>query len=733
MNEKEKLKQELKERLKELKTIYKFSQIVEKEGIKLEGIYKKLANIIPKGYQYPGIASAVIKVKGEDYKSKRFKKSNYCQSAPIKINGKKEGFIQVCYSKKKKFLNQELKMLNAISERLGRIIERKTAQKLIKKSEKKYQRLTESINDIIYSMNPDGKITYISPQVKKYGYAQEDFVGKNIIKHIIPKDRPRVLKDAMRTWRTGEEFPTIFRIKDKKGKIVWMEERGKVVKDSKGKVVSTIGVIRDITKTKKLNDELEKSREAYKSIFESSPEAIVVIDKKGKITNINNRVTEWLGYKTKNLIGKSLMQLPFLSLKNKAIIVKKFAERLLGKKLEPYDVEFLTKKKKKKIGRIRGAKTKHGALILITDVTKELENQRLIEASEKKYRDLFENSTDLIQSCDLKGRIIEVNNAWMQIMGYERKDLKGLNLKKIVAKESLKHCMKLFKEVIGGESINNISAVFKTKEGEKIFVEGSAQPLIKNEEIVGSWGIFRNVTLKKRFEEVKVQQERTRMSLSLRNQFLNQVSHELRHPLVPIIGYSSTILEEKNLTSEQKKNLKKVLDNANQLKDLINKLISSTDFKIEEVKKSKKDIGKLLKQVLNGYEKKIKSKGLHFKKKIKNNVMAKINSEKIKQSIKILFDNAVKNTSKGFITFELKEDGDNFYIIIQDSGKGIPEKELEKIEKEEYSFEKDYSTFYKGFSLGLMIVKQTVKLHEGRIEFNSKKGKGTKIKLRIPK
>ena len=71
--------------------------------------------------------------------------------------------------------------------------------------------------------------------------------------------------------------------------------------------------------------------EIYKTIFKSSPEAIVLLDTKGKVLNANERIHDWLGFKTKDIIGKNILTLPFIPPRSKPKIIAKFTQRVLGK------------------------------------------------------------------------------------------------------------------------------------------------------------------------------------------------------------------------------------------------------------------------------------------------------------------------------------------------------------------------------------------------------------------
>ena len=116
--------------------------------------------------------------------------------------------------------------------------------------------------------------------------------------------------------------------------------------------------------------------ERYRKIFELSPEAIAILNRKGRVLDINGKVYELLGYKTEEIIGKTLLQLPFFSKKSRIVVSENFLKRMLGKNINPYDVDFIGKGGKKIVGRIRATHVRDknrkivGLIIMVSDVTK---------------------------------------------------------------------------------------------------------------------------------------------------------------------------------------------------------------------------------------------------------------------------------------------------------------------------------------------------------------------------
>ena len=135
------------ERVKELNCLYGFSKIVEIPNTSLEEILEAANGLLPAAWQYPEVACSRIVLGKQEFRTKDFKQTKRTQQSFIKTHGKRAGFVEVCYLEEKPtldegpFLMQERYLLDAIAERLGRIIERKRSEKALKKSEKKYRSL----------------------------------------------------------------------------------------------------------------------------------------------------------------------------------------------------------------------------------------------------------------------------------------------------------------------------------------------------------------------------------------------------------------------------------------------------------------------------------------------------------------------------------------------------------------------------------------------------------------
>lgn len=147
--------------------------------------------------------------------------------------------------------------------------------------------------------------------------------------------------------------------------------------------------------------------ELYKLVFELSPEAIVVLDIKGDLVMANGRLMDWLGYAPEEVVGMNLATFPFVSLKGKAIILKNFMLRMAGQKVEPYEIEFISRDGQSKFGRIVAQRFHNskgeaeGEVVVITDVTEkrklEEEQRQRIEEIEKMNRAMIGRELKMVE------------------------------------------------------------------------------------------------------------------------------------------------------------------------------------------------------------------------------------------------------------------------------------------------------------------------------------------------
>ncbi len=148
-----------------------------------------------------------------------------------------------------------------------------------------------------------------------------------------------------------------------------------------------------------------------------------------------------------------------------------------------------------------------------------------LREGEERYRDLFENANDLIQSATPDGHFAYVNKAWQKTLGYSEKEIASLTLWDIIHPDSLAHCRETFQHVISGGNIARVEAAFVTRDGKKVVVEGSANCKFVDGKPVATRGIFRDVTERQQAEEaLRESEEKLRTILENTNDVIFQLS-----------------------------------------------------------------------------------------------------------------------------------------------------------------------------------------------------------------
>jgi signal transduction histidine kinase len=223
----------------------------------------------------------------------------------------------------------------------------------------------------------------------------------------------------------------------------------------------------------------------------------------------------------------------------------------------------------------------------------------------------------------------------------------------------------------------------------------------------------------------------------LKDDFVNNVSHEFRLPLTIIQESIRQISEGMfgEVNEAQQKYLNMSLRNINRLKTLIDNMLDIS--KIEKGKmdvfKKNVDIGEIIREVISDFSQKITNKGLNFKSHLPAQAIeALVDKDKITQVFINLVGNAYKFTEKGCIEISAHENGGSIECSVEDSGIGIAPKDMPHLFSKFHQIgRKDLQD--KGTGLGLVISKHIVELHNGQMHVESKEGIGTKFTFTLPK
>ncbi len=240
------------------------------------------------------------------------------------------------------------------------------------------------------------------------------------------------------------------------------------------------------------------------------------------------------------------------------------------------------------------------------------------------------------------------------------------------------------------------------------------------------------------FNETERSYEELKSLDRMKDEFLSNVSHELKTPLVSIGGYSEVLSAGTlgELNERQKKAADAVMRNADRLERLINSILY---LSIEESGKMKYtfkplQIADVIEQSVSDMLPQIKMNNLIIKKQVPDNLsLIRGDEERLIQIMSYLIDNAIKFTPSGEITISAHEDDDNLHIAVNDTGIGIPQEETNNLFKRFYQVDASTTRKYGGTGLGLYISKLISDAHNGKIWAESENGVGTTIHVTLLK
>ncbi|MCX7837305.1 MAG: ATP-binding protein [candidate division WOR-3 bacterium] len=376
------------------------------------------------------------------------------------------------------------------------------------------------------------------------------------------------------------------------------------------------------------------------------------------------------------------------------------------------------------------------------DITNEINKNKIIKEYYKRYYDLFENVPAPIYITNVEGKFIRVNKAMSSLFGYTKEEFRNINALNLY--HNPEDRKKFQKDIEEKGYVVDYEVKLKSKDG-KIINSLLSASVIKDlfGKIVGYQGIIKNITLEKEYKEFlketikrkeeeikKLAEEKDRESKKCANLLIYQSTfvHDFNNILGTLLNNYYLIKNylKDNKFSEIYEILKKGEELIIKSKTFINSLLKLREEGIK-VKKYV-PLASLIERVINSFEK-------------KNEIVANIIIPKdltvygYEKQLEILFFNLIKNSWEAKreekirieITTELISEKDKNYVKISftDNGQGIKKEELDKI------FQPFYSTKNQT-GIGLKIVSEIIKNHNGKIEVESEVDKYTTFHIYLP-
>lgn len=350
------------------------------------------------------------------------------------------------------------------------------------------------------------------------------------------------------------------------------------------------------------------------------------------------------------------------------------------------------------------------------------------------YAAVVEDGSDLIFIVDFEGHIHYHNSSVRGTLGYRGKTLNGKNFFDFISATAVDELKRKFKQSQKRAYTEKVEIQFLCKDRSYKFLEFNAINLKHKVGLDGFILDCRDITQRKRDAEELVRLQKAK------EQFLANISHEIRTPINGIAGMAG-LLSQDSSPEERGTYLNAIKHSAENLKVIINDIldlaaIESGKLRFEKIPFNLHD---LLPSLIGMFAYQAKEKKLNLDYKIHSSINRILLGDPVRlnQILINLISNAVKFTHSGQIQVigsaeQKKKSGCIVKIQVIDTGVGVPSDKLDTIFDSFSQADASVTRKYGGSGLGLTIVKQLVELQNGTIEVKSEEHKGSNFIVRIP-
>ena len=513
------------------------------------------------------------------------------------------------------------------------------------------------------------------------------------------------------------------------------------VYDKDRKIV--FGIIQDITQQKCNEEALKESENRFRTLFSEMNEGFalheMIYDQDQnavdyRILNVNSSFEKLIGIKAQNAIGKLASELyqtgdaPYLNIY--AHVVKTGEHRSFQIYFQPLERYFQIS--------VFSPENNHFATIF-TDITDQKLAEQAQQESERRFRDIMKHVNMVSVMLDINGNITFANDYLLKLTGWVQDEIIGKSWFDFFIPPNATVRTDLFKNI--DEEIVHVhyENEILTRKGESRLIHW-CNTLLRNSKgkIEGIAGIGVDITDSKKAEKALQESEASLRELNAtKDKFFSIIAHDLKSPFNSILGLSSLLEEQvKEKNYEGIEEFAALIQNSSQLaytllKNLLDWSRSQTgklEFSPEYL-----EMGSLINEAINVLSNSAEQKAINIYQKLPGKLIAFVDRSMISTVLRNLISNAIKFTKpKGEIVVSAERTKTEISVTVSDTGVGIRQEDIFKL----FRIDENHTTLgtqnEKGTGLGLIICKEFVEKHSGKIWVESEFGKGSKFSFSIP-
>ena len=327
------------------------------------------------------------------------------------------------------------------------ITEQRWTERMLQTSEQHYRLLAENISDVIWSIDPAGRYTYVSPTVfQQRGYTPDEIMAETVDQSLTPDSAAVVheyIQKSITAAKNGHPIAAErleLEIRRKDGSTFWGELTFNGAYDDAGELLSIQGTTRDITERKRAQTALEESERRLADIIDFLPDATFAIDRGGKVIAWNRAIEKMTGVSAEAMLGQGdhAYAVPFYGEARPVLIDLIFAEDKTAESeyhsLRRDGVQLISESFSEHLCDGKGLYLSGlasplydsngrvvGAIESIRDITELKHTQQELQESERRFMDVLHSSEDAMLLLD-GGRFVDCNDAAMMLLGYSTRE-----------------------------------------------------------------------------------------------------------------------------------------------------------------------------------------------------------------------------------------------------------------------------------------------------------------------
>ena len=611
-----------------------------------------------------------------------------------------------------------------------------TARRAAENAQSFLAAIVESSQDAIFSHTPDGTITSWNRGAERmFGYAAPEIVGQSVAT-LISHEMCDFFLGSMNKL---PEVDTISQLESvavgKDGSRIDVSLSVSPINDAGGQLVAVAVMVHDITAHKRAEQALRESEEQFRTAFEHAPVGMALVAHDGRFLQANAVLCRILGYSEQELLATDWLKLTHPDdLDRSEQIRTQFQQGLIS--TQEFEKHYIHKQGnaipvRVKLSIVRSARGGPGYFIThVEDITSSRQAKEALQASEERYRKLFERNLAAVLRTTVTGRVLECNQAAALMLGCDSPaELEDTNILDFYY--SAKSRQQLVQTLKQQRILTNSEWKFRRRDGRPVWILANFTLVEEGAGVLETTAV--DITDRKQAEEqLREAKEIAERANQAKSSFLANIGHEIRTPMNGILGMTGLLLEG-NLDPRQRKRADTVRDSAEALLDVLNDLLDFSRMEAHKLKLEETafDLRNLVEGVADLMAVKSQEKGVELLCFIEPDVPTKLlgDASRLRQVLLNLTGNAVKFTAAGEISIRVKLEtaGDprSIRFEVTDTGIGIPEDKRNLLFQPFSQVDTSTSRRYGGTGLGLSIVRMLADVMGGRVGLESAQGKGS--------